>query len=227
MFLNEGVHVLVEKPLALELGHADELIRLAGEKNLVLQVGHQERYIIEGLGMFARDAAPVMIESQRAGPYTGRGSDVCAVLDLMIHDLDIIHQMMASEVRDVTATAKSLHSAKSDEVKATLTFEDGATADILASRISPDRRRSLRVTYPDGEIEIDFLGRVLRNTTKAPLPASFEQMNGHAYVLTDPLGYGIQSFLESIRDGLPPRISGTEARRALQTALRITERLAA
>jgi len=227
MFMSEGVHVLVEKPLALELNHADELIRLADEKSLVLQVGHQERYVVESLGILSRDVAPIAIETQRAGPFTGRATDVCAVLDLMIHDLDIIHKMMRSDITEVTAEGRSLHSLRADEVTAKLTFVDGSTADILASRMSVDKKRSMRVVYPDGVIEVDFVGRTTRNSTKAPLTATFEQANGHAGVLNDPLGYGIQSFIESIRNGLPPRVSGPEARRALQTALRITERLAA
>jgi len=227
LFLRGGVHVLVEKPLALELAHADELISLAENNELVLQVGHQERYVVEDLGILSRQIAPVSIESHRVGPFTGRATDVCAVLDLMIHDLDIIHKVIKADVIEVDAVAKSVYGDRPDEVSATLAFDDGATASILASRVSSDKRRDMRFTYPDGVIEIDFLKRVARNSTNVQLASNFDQSSTISDALTDPLRFGMQCFIDSVRLGLPARVSGREARRALETALMITDRLTA
>ncbi len=227
LFLREGVHVLVEKPLALELGHADELIALAEDNELVFQVGHQERYVVEDLGILSREVAPSSIESRRAGPFTGRATDVCAVLDLMIHDLDIIHRVIKADVAEIDAEGKAVHGDQPDEVSVRLRFDDGSTANILVSRVSIDKQRDMRLIYPDGVIEIDFLGRRLRNSTNVKLRSNFDLPGEKTGALTDPLGFGIRCFIESVQNGLPPRVSGREARRALETALMITELLAA
>ncbi len=225
--LHAGKHALVEKPIALDLAHADELIGLAQEKDVVLQVGHQERYVFEDFGVLKRDVAPTEIRARRCGPFTGRAMDVSAVFDLMIHDLDLIHQVNRSPITDVSATAKTIHGSFPDEVDAQLTMEDGCQVSVLASRIADERQRDMRLVYPDGVIEIDFINRTLSNSTDAELHSVFEGDEESQHILNDPLGYGIRAFVESVRLGHAPKITGGQARRALETALKITESIAA
>ena len=225
--LRNGIHVLVEKPIALRLDHADELISLAESKSLVLQVGHQERYVFEDFGVIGRQIAPSEIRARRAGPFTGRAMDVSAVFDLMIHDLDLIHQVSTAEIVDVRAKGKTVHGEHADEVDVTLTFSDGCEAHILASRIADQRQRDMKIVYPDGVVEIDFVNRTIFNSTPADLRTDFEGNEQSRRIMGDPLGYGIGAFIDAVRNGTPPRVTARQARRALATAIRITEGLAA
>ena len=178
-FLNADVDVLVEKPIATDLDEADSLIALAEVKNRVLTVGHQERFVFARTGLLDYADAPLEVDCWRMGPWTGRGADVSAVLDLMIHDIDLTHCLIPGEVADVEARGRTGVSDRSDDVTARVTFEDGAQARLHASRISPIRRRGMRAVYDDGVIEIDFITRTVKNTTRRPL---------NALQLDDPLG---------------------------------------
>ncbi|HLY05924.1 MAG TPA: Gfo/Idh/MocA family oxidoreductase, partial [Rhizomicrobium sp.] len=124
-FLNAGAHVLVEKPIATRLSEADQLIALAEAKNRVLTVGHQERFVFARTGLLDYDDAPVSIECWRIGGWTGRGADVSVVLDLMIHDLDLVHRLVPSALVDVEASGRSVKSRFNDETEAQLGFDDG------------------------------------------------------------------------------------------------------
>lgn len=223
--LSAGIHTLVEKPIALDLVHADELIALAAKKNCTLQVGHQERYVISQFGILDRDVTPSRIECRRAGPFTGRGLDTSVIMDLMIHDLDLVHQVAPAPVRRVRATGMALHGTQADETNAELILEDGCAVRLHASRNAQERERSMKLVYPDGEVFIDFVKRTLTNTTGATLVAAFggEQVAGRPAVANDPVGYGVRSFVACVRTGENPWISGPCGRRALDTALRITE----
>ena len=227
LFLSDGIHVLVEKPIALQLDHADALIALAESKSLVLQVGHQERYVFEDFGLIGRTVAPKEIRARRAGPFSGRAMDVSAVFDLMIHDLDLIHQVSAAEIVDVEAKGKTVHGEHADEVDAKLIFADGCEAHVLASRIADERQRDMKIIYPDGVVEIDFVNRTIFNSTPEDLRTDFEGNEQSKKIMGDPLGYGISAFIDAVRHGTPPRVTGTQARRALATAIRISKDLAA
>ena len=213
-FLNEGVHVLVEKPIATDLAEADKLIALAETKNCVLTVGHQERFVFARTGLLSYGDVPLEVECWRAGPWTGRGADVSAVLDLMIHDLDLLHRMVPGGVSDVRARGRATHSQFADEVSAQVSFDNGSVAKLAASRISDKRRRGMRAVYKDGEIEIDFLTRQVKNTTNRTL---------NALELDDPLGESIAAFVKAAQLGSPAPVRPQEARRALETALLIDE----
>jgi predicted dehydrogenase len=213
-FLASGAHVLVEKPIATDLDEAENLIALARSKGLVLTVGHQERFVFQHSGLLDHEAVPISVECVRAGPWTGRGTDVSVVLDLMIHDLDLVHQLIPGALDHVSAWGRPLHSPLKDEVWATLEFENGCRAGLFASRIAKERRRSLKAVYADGIIEIDFLTREVKNTTHRPL---------NAPEMEDPLGASIASFVESVRTGAMALVRPEEARRALETALRIEQ----
>ncbi len=224
-FLRSGVHVLVEKPIALSLAHADELIALAEENNLVLQVGHQERFVFADFGLLAREGAPQSIEVCRAGPFTGRSMDVSVVFDLMMHDLDLLHQVVSGRIVSVEASGQTVHGEHQDEVKATLCFDDGCVAALLASRVRPQRQREMKLDYADGVIEIDFINRWIKNSTGADLKSAFVGDASGQSIADDPLGYSIGAFLDSIGTGKPPVVTGQDARRALETALMISAKL--
>ena len=227
LFLSNNIHVLVEKPIALRLDHADTLIALAESQSLVLQVGHQERYVFEDFGVIGRSVAPKEIRARRAGPFSGRAMDVSAVFDLMIHDLDLIHQVSSAEIVDVEATGKTVHGDHADEVDVKLMFADGCEAHVLASRIADERQRDMKIIYPDGVVEIDFVNRTIFNSTPEDLRTDFDGNEQSKKIMGDPLGYGIGAFIDAVRNGTPPRVTGAQARRALATAIRISEDLAA
>jgi len=213
-FLNAGAHVLVEKPIATSVEEADALIALARSTNLVLTVGHQERFVFAGTGLLDHKAVPLEVSCWRMGPWTGRSADVSVVLDLMIHDLDLVHQLIPGDVFDIEARAKRLHSSLPDEVHASVTFANGTVAHLETSRISDARRRGMRAEYEDGVIEIDFVTRKIRNTT----PRSLNPLE-----LGDPLGESVHSFVRNVRDGITTLVKPEEARLALATALAIED----
>jgi predicted dehydrogenase len=213
-FLKAGSHVLVEKPIATRLAEADELVALAESTGRVLTVGHQERFVFARTGMLDYDDAPLSMECWRMGGWTGRGSDVSVVLDLMIHDLDLVHRLQPGEICDVEAAGRSARSRYTDEVIASLSFDDGAQVRLTASRVSSLRRRGMRAVYADGVIEIDFIARTVRNTTRRRV---------NPLVLEDPLGEAVAAFVSAARRNEEAFVRPEEARRALATALMIEE----
>ena len=213
-FLSAGTHVLVEKPIATDLDEADELVRLAAEIGLVLTVGHQERYVFAQSGLLDHDDAPEFVECVRAGPWTGRGADVGVVLDLMIHDLDLVHRLVPGAVTDVNANSRSVHGRLPDEVSAQLMFEGGQRVDLFASRVADARKRSMRLVYADGAIEIDFLTRTVRNSTSRVI---------RPLALHDPLGESVAAFVTAVQAGGTALVRPEEARHALETALMIED----
>lgn len=211
-FLNAGTHVLVEKPIATRLFEADQLIALADAKGCVLTVGHQERFVFARTGLLDYDDAPVSIECWRMGQWTGRGADVSVVLDLMIHDLDIVHRLVPGTVSEVESTGRAVRSRYLDDASAEIEFDDGASVRLSASRVANLRRRGMRVIYADGVIEIDFIARTVRNTTKRHL---------NPLELQDPLGESVATFVQAARGAGEAFVRPEEARRALATALKI------
>lgn len=213
-FLEAGAHVLVEKPIATTLEEADQLIELAQEKGLVLTVGHQERFVFARSGLLDMSEAPLEISCWRMGPWTGRGVDVSAVLDLMIHDIDLLHRIVAGAVAEVDAFARSERGRHADEVSAAVAFENGTLARLHASRIAHQRKRGMQLVYVDGVVEIDFITREIRNSTRRPLGRiSFD----------DPLSEAVASFIRSVRGEDPTVVRPEEARLALETALLIEQ----
>ena len=169
-FLNSGAHVLVEKPIATTAGEAEHLIALARSRGLVLTVGHQERYVLARSGLFQITQTPAFVDCVREGPWTGRGTDVSVVLDLMIHDLDLVHSLIPGDIAEITAQGRSVYGQSFDEVTARLVFDSGATVRLTANRAAGQRKRSLRIGYADSsEIAFDFLTRELVNSTPTVL----------------------------------------------------------
>ena len=213
-FLNAGTHVMVEKPIAANLAEADQLIALAEATGRVLTVGHQERFVFARTGLLDYVDAPLEVECWRMGPWSGRGGDVSVAVDLMIHDLDLVHRLIPGAVIDVEARGYARHSRNADEVGALITFEGGAQARLVASRMAPSRSRGMRAVYADGVIEIDFIARTVRNTTSRLL---------NPLKLEDPLGESVESFVNAVCMGAETLVRPEEARRALETALMIDD----
>jgi predicted dehydrogenase len=213
--LKAGRHVYVEKPLALSIADADSLIQQAEQRGLILQVGHQERFVLAAMGLPRGDRMPLSLEFGRAGPPTGRGEDVAVALDLMIHDLDLARLFGFSKPKQVDACGAY------DESVATLTFENGATASFVASRRSNDRQRVMKAVYDDGVIEIDFLKRTIVNGTGASLAAN-DFAAGPA-ALADPLGASVEAFVAAALDGKRAIVDGKAGRGALEWALLIEQ----
>jgi predicted dehydrogenase len=213
-FLNAGANVLVEKPIATSLDEADALISLAAKTGRVLTVGHQERFVFAHTGLLAYNEMPLEVSCWRKGPWTGRGADVSCVLDLMIHDLDLVHQLIPGKVRSVQARGRCEKSLLADDVQAAVMFENGAVARLDTSRIAPERSRGMRAVYSDGTVEIDFLTRKVTNTTPRALNALDQG---------DPLGEAVACFVDAVRGRTQPLVRPEEARMALSTALLIDE----
>jgi predicted dehydrogenase len=214
--LDAGKHALVEKPLALTGAEARALAGLALERGLVLQVGHQERLVFQAMGLFSTGERPINIEGARVGPASpdGRCEDVSAIFDLMIHDLDLAAELFGSEVTSVYGRGRQVHTDKIDEAIALVKFTNGGEAKLTASRARNQRSRSMRIDYPSGTVEIDFLTRKVKNTTPFDIRADVSE------VLPDPLRAADEAFLAAIQGrDVSPVTGGVGARAAAMAEL--------
>lgn len=226
--LEAGVHLLVEKPVTETVEQAGWLVELAQAKGLTFQVGHLERFNPAFLA--AREAidGPLFIESHRLAPYKPRGIDVSVTLDLMIHDIDLILDLVASPVTEVRATGVPVLTNEVDIGNARLEFASGCVANVTASRVSLKAMRKLRVFEPDAYITVDTLEhrcQIVRRTdgasaSPAGLPVAMDE---RVFEKPDPLLAEITDFVACVREGRRPAVSGVEARRALEVALAIAE----
>ncbi len=162
MFLENGVHVLVEKPICSDIDQARDLFRIASEKNLVLHIGHVERFngAVQELSQIVKD--PILIECRRLGPFVSRAKDDGVVLDLMIHDLDIILRLVGEKVESLWASGAAVVSNRDDVVNAQLQFSGGCVATITASRVTQNKIRTLSISQPDAYISLDYADQELR-----------------------------------------------------------------
>ncbi|MET0546012.1 MAG: Gfo/Idh/MocA family oxidoreductase [Caulobacterales bacterium] len=184
--LEAGCHVYVEKPLAEYAKDAEALVRLADEKGLVLQVGHQERFVARALGLFDAPVKPTRIEAVREGPGSGRGEDVSVTLDLLIHDLDLAIELIGADPVSVTASGEG---DPLNDVVAEVQFANGASAWFRSSRRAQARARTMRIVYPSGSADVDFVARTMRDGTGFGLDPDF------AAAVPDPLGASVEAFL--------------------------------
>lgn len=220
--LAAGKPVYVEKPLAVSLDDAERIQALAAQRDLVVACGHQERVLFRAIGLFDAPDPPLRLEAVRHGPVSERSLDVSVVLDLMIHDLDLALALSPSEAVTAEGEGVRAYSGGWDAACAEVAFADGFTAMFDVSRMAEARKRTMRVVYPAGEVEIDFVTRAFRNTTGWPLNADFAE----APAVKDTLGASVESFLKAVRGDAPrPEVTAAEATRALDLALAIERAL--
>lgn len=209
-----GVHVMVEKPLALSGVGAMELASRAEAAGLILQVGHQERFVMEAMGLFDIPETPTALNSVRVGPPApdGRAGDVSVIWDLMIHDLDLAAKLMGDRA-EVHSHGRVIHSRHIDEATVKLTFAS-SNAELTASRAAPERDRRMKLTYPSGVIDINFLTRAVENTTPFEIRADVSS------TMPDPLGAADEAFFAACLGERPCAIPGREAAIAVDYAER-------
>ena len=225
--LEHGVHVLVEKPVTETPQQARELIETAQRRGRVLQVGHLERFNSAVLALEGVLGTPRFIESHRLAPFKERGTDVNVMLDLMIHDIDLIQSLVGSPIVSIDAVGTSVFSAGLDIANARIRYANGCVANTTASRVSMKMERKLRLFQDDAYVSIDLQQKVLTIVRKPPAGAAATpgqvSIEERSFEQGDALRFEIEAFLRSIREGLPPVVSGEDGLRALETAMRITE----
>lgn len=227
--LVRGIHVLLEKPMTQTVSEAQALIELAKKNHAKLQIGHLERFNAAHLALAPYLHEPLFIESNRLAPYTPRGADVNVILDLMIHDIDLIQSIVNSPIRDIDAQGAPVLSQSIDIANARITFANGCVANVTASRVSFKAERKMRIFQPKCYISLDYQEKKF---------AIFEKGDGEMFpgipnVLrhqveiekNDALFEEIQSFVNCILNDTPPLVTGEQGKAALATAAEITTRI--
>ena len=223
--LRAGRHVLVEKPIAETLAQADALDALAQARGLVLQVGHLLRFTPEFAAIRAHMPSPVFIDCVRIAPFKPRGTDVSVVLDLMIHDLDLVLALVDSPLVQVDAVGAPVSSPLDDIANARLRFANGCVATITASRISLRTERKMHLFGQDAYISVDFsqkrLNLITRNTG-TPIPGSEGHLQEITWADQDAMAAEHAAFVASVLDGAPVAVDAAAGRRALEAALMVS-----
>jgi predicted dehydrogenase len=225
--LQAGVNVLLEKPITRTVEEADALISEAAERDLVLQAGHLERFNAAVMAVKGLIKEPMFLESHRLAPFKPRGTDVNVVLDLMIHDIDIILSMVPGEISCVEAVGVPVITKEVDIANTRINFKSGCVANATASRVSRETVRKIRVFQPDSYISIDYQDRsisILRRDGKGikipELPdISLEEQS---FEQGDPLLEQIRAFIHAVRTGEEPLVTGEDGKKALELANLIT-----
>lgn len=220
--LEAGLDVLLEKPMTVTVAEADELNAIALEKGSILQIGHLERFNPAMIAMEPFLGQPIFIESERVAPFMVRATDVDVVLDLMIHDIDIILSIVGSPLANIQAAGTSLATETNDIVNARLSFENGATANITTSRIASNTSRKMRIIQKDSVLDVDFgnkecvVTKLIGETGKICMPET--EVSTHTFDEADALKSEIIAFVGHVRDRSKPAVSGIEGRNALAIA---------
>ena len=228
--LAKSVHLLVEKPITYQIEPADTLIHMARQKDLILQVGLVERFNPAVVKMESMLNGPIFVESHRMNQFTIRGTDVDVVLDLMIHDLDIILHIVPSEVKEVHAVGMSVLTDKTDIANVRIIFENGTVGNLTVSRVSDKTLRKLRVFQPDAYLDANYFKRKLNITRldhKIKDAYNFPKVTTEkmSFPGSDPLADQIASFVNAIINGVKPVVTGEDARKALEISLEIIDQI--
>jgi predicted dehydrogenase len=247
-FLKAGIPVLVEKPITPTVAEAEELCDLSRKHGAILQVGHIERFNPAVVDLEKRKFQPKYIEGERLSNFSGRSLDVGVVLDLMIHDLDVVTVLVRSEVKHVEAVGVSLFGQAEDIANARITFVNGCVANLTASRVSITPKRRMRIFSPEGYVGLDFYQRhatIIQPSEKvksdgldfSKLDLSMvgllkEKLFGHYLEIRefsskegDQLTAELQHFVDCVRTGRQPKVTGEDGRNAVALALRIQAKI--
>ncbi len=231
--LEAGKHLLIEKPITVTLAEADELLALAEAKGLLIQIGHIERFNRAIRAALPHVQNPLFIDSDRLAPFNPRGSDVAVVLDLMIHDIDLVLTLIGASVRDVSAAGLPVLTPSIDIADARITFDTGAVATITSSRVSKDRMRKLRIFQKNGYLSLDLasgtgeLYRLRQDVDLATLARQAQPLEAFVERVAieapegEPLRLELESFVAALRGDAPVAVTGKDGREALAVALRI------
>ncbi len=220
--LDNGIHVLVEKPITSTMEQARTLVELAESSGLVLQVGHLERCNPAVVALTKHITVPRFIETNRIAPYKPRALDVSVVLDLMIHDIDLIHSFVRSPMEHVDAVGRRIFSNNIDVANARIRFANGCIANVTSSRISLKTERSLRIFQDDSYLSANLQTKALASYTKrgdGPVKGPEDvEISNQAFGDSDALMEQAKAFLDSVANGTPPLVSGRTGMEALETA---------
>ncbi len=225
--LSNGIHVLIEKPVTTTVSEAESLLRMAADSDLVLQVGHIERFnsAVQYISKIVHE--PLFLQSRRLGPFSPRISDVGVVLDLMIHDIDIILSLVRSEITALSATGRCIRSDHEDIASAQISFENGAMAHILVSRVSERRLRQLEIMEPERYVTIDYetqdvsINRCVRQNNSSLV----EVIEHPVFPKSEPLKLELQHFVTCVREGKQPLVGITDGKRALEVAVSVLKQI--
>ncbi len=227
-FIKRGVDVMIEKPITTTLPQATELIRMAEKRGCILQVGHLERFNEVWKTVGSAIDEPKFIEAHRIGPFQARGTDVDVILDLMIHDIDIVLKFVSSPVKSIDSVGVPILSPNVDIANVRMHFQDGAVANLTASRVSLKKTRKIRFFQRDAYVSVDYdagkvqvFQRVAGSDGSAPEIVGGEQEVGES----DALQTELEAFVRSVRTREPPEVGGVEGKKALQIALRIIRKM--
>jgi len=222
--MKKGVHVLMEKPIAPNVAEAQSLVEIASEHDRILQVGHIERFNPVMRELEKKLNHPTFIEAHRLSPFPNRSMDIGVVLDLMIHDLEIILHLVNSPVANIDSVGVPVLTTSEDIANARIRFENGCVANVTASRISPERMRKIRVFQDDGYLSLDYQ----EQTGEMYWKDGMQIMKKEVEVEKDePLKLELAAFVESVRDGKTPAVTGQQGAKALEVALEITKMIQA
>ncbi|MCA6070572.1 MAG: Gfo/Idh/MocA family oxidoreductase [Endomicrobium sp.] len=230
LILQNGVHCLVEKPFTLNVQEAEELIEIASAKNLVLQVGHVERFNPAVIAAAPFINNPKFIEVNRLGPYDPRTNQIGVVLDLMIHDLDILFYLVKDKVVSFEAHGAKILSDTEDIAKVRLKYANGCVADVSASRVTLEKYRKIRIFQPDSYVSIDYAEKNLKvyskKTGKEKMTSLFDiDIKKPKLPSNEPLFYEIDNFLTNVIDGKKPMVAGEQGRDAVELAVNILKNM--
>jgi predicted dehydrogenase len=227
--LGSGVNVLIEKPVTSTVEEAEELLQLAATQNLVLQVGHIERFnsAVQHVRNIIKD--PLFLQSKRIGPFSSRISDVGVVLDLMIHDIDIILSLVHSEISSISAMGRSVRSNLEDIATAQIAFQNGTLAQILVSRVSERRLRQLEIMEPERFVTINYETQdvSIHRCVQEKECGLVEVIEHPVFPKREPLKLELQHFVTCVREGKQPLVGIMDGKRALEVAIAILKQIQA
>ena len=227
--LDHGIHVLVEKPITDSLATADALVELARSRERILQVGHLVRFSGVAEALRRHVTRPLYIDSVRIAPFSGRSTDVNVVLDLMIHDIDLVLSLVDSPILAIDAAGAPVFTDHEDICTARIKFANGCIATITASRISFKTERRMRIFQPSSYLSVNFDSQSLSIARRAGdgVSATAVDIREESYEEVDALEREVEDFIACVREGRRPIVSGEEGRRALEAALVATRELQA